>query len=141
MIPRLLSSLSIGSDDKKVNNEENLFDVAKLFVAQIPKNLNDELLNSTKEDILSLGTSDVRPQKIATWICRLPHNSRYQEGDEIKIIPEDDFMIVKDEFYKLTYRSGLKKLCTNVTFENKSFEKHFKAKKDFRIGTILCKNN
>ena len=139
-----------GDDGKIVSNEENMKDLAKLFVAQIPKKLNDELLNDTKEDILSLGYPDIGPQQTQKWKCRLPYNSRYQEGDEIKIKPyykdiryrdfRFGFMKVENQYCQLTYDSILQRFVTWVKFTNTSNIEHFEGKNDFKIGTIMFKN-
>ena len=117
-----------------------LKDLAKYFVGQVSRNINDEILRCTKEDILNAEYIKIGPLSETSRPKRLrvPLNSRFKEGDEIRIFPKEKYIKIKPyntDFHLLKYDYELKRLATLVTIENKSSSEWFQ-KPGFKIGTI-----
>merc|ERR1712087_473816 len=74
-------------------NIQNLWQVAKEFIAQLPnREMNDDMLSKSNEDLFSVPTYlKIDPETQRDVQLRLGYTTRYCEDDEIKIMVYNDF--------------------------------------------------
>ena len=113
-------------------------DLAKLFVAQVPRHVNYEILQ-LKEDLIATSLIRINAQTCQRVRLRTTMNTRYFDKDEIRIRPNCQFIKIQDEKAILRYDDQLECLVVSVTLKNIAESRHivFTLEKHWRFGKIL----